>query len=243
MLLHIPHGSTLIPENERQAFVAEYLESEMRKMTDWGVDRIFNVGNKVEFAYSRLFCDVERFASGDSMENIGMGVCYTHTSDGLLMREVSRTKRKEIMKKYYWPHHHKLERAVAEEVARYGRCLIIDCHSFPGKPLPYEKDSLRPDFCIGFDCRCRGQAMELAALLEAKGYDVGINRPFAGALMPEVYFDDSRVVSVMIEVNRDLVYRKSAITDMNEVLRRTEKSFYSDNDVYLHKLKEYNQCV
>ncbi len=40
-----------------------------------------------------------------------------------------------------------------EELKRKGKSLIIDCHSFPEKPFPYEEDQSleRPDICIGTD--------------------------------------------------------------------------------------------
>lgn len=38
-----------------------------------------------------------------------------------------------------------------------------------------------------------------------RGFSVGVNRPFAGALVPNAYYgQDQRVQSVMIEVRRDL---------------------------------------
>lgn len=226
MLLHIPHASTFIPEDEKAQYSQSVLKDQLEKMTDWGAGQIFNVGQRIEFPYSRLLCDVERFADGDEMEKVGMGVCYTRTSDGRILRRVSAARRAEIMTKYYWPHHIKLENAVTDELHKYGRCLIIDCHSFPGVPLPYERDQLRPNFCIGFDRRCQVTGEAVASRLRNLGYTVGINRPFAGALMPIRYLDDDRVQSVMIEANRDLVGEPRVVQQMDGVLAGVEAEFY-----------------
>ena len=54
----------------------------------------------------------------------------------------------------YLPRHAQLERTVASVLARHGRCLGVDCHSFPSSPLPYERGPgahVRPDICIGTD--------------------------------------------------------------------------------------------
>jgi hypothetical protein len=54
---------------------------------------------------------------------------------------------------------------VSNVATELGRCLIIDCHSFPSVALPYELDQReeRADFCIG--CRgCRAIAAASAGL-------------------------------------------------------------------------------
>src|SRR5262249_62272815 len=89
------------------------------------------------------------------------------------------------------------------------RCLIIDGHSFPAAPLPYEddQDPTRPAICVGTDSvHTPDWLRELAREgFGALGYSVQIDRPFAGALVPlRHYRSDHRVHAVMIEVNRGL---------------------------------------
>lgn len=99
---------------------------------------------------------------------------------------------------YYRPHHVKLTDAVNAALAAHGRCLIIDAHSFPAVPLPYEldQDPNRPDFCIGTDSFHTPDSIASeaqASFLEA-GYTVTANRPFAGSLVPlEHYQQDKRL--------------------------------------------------
>ena len=118
-------------------------------------------------------------------------------------------KRDALLESYYWPHHRRLERLVGEHLAQYGRVLVIDCHSFPSTPQPYELDSAgkRPEICIGTDS-LHTPANLVSALrtsLAGHGFSTALNTPFAGALVPLRYYRQKlSVASVMIEVRRDL---------------------------------------
>jgi N-formylglutamate amidohydrolase len=108
---------------------------------------------------------------------------------------------------YDHPHHSKLTRMVDSCLEKHNQCLIIDCHSFPAQPLPYECDLNRPDICIGTDSYHTSTELKdyLSATFKALGYDVAIDSPFSGTIVPlKHYHKDQRVESVMIEVNRSL---------------------------------------
>jgi N-formylglutamate amidohydrolase len=54
-------------------------------------------------------------------------------------------------------------------------------------------------------CTCAALADVVHTFFTDRGFRVGVNRPFAGALVPNAYYGrDQRVQSVMIEVRRDL---------------------------------------
>jgi N-formylglutamate amidohydrolase len=112
------------------------------------------------------------------------------------------------MDQYYWPHHHRLDAMAARALEQFGRCVIIDAHSFPVAPMPTQVDfGDPPEIGIGTDARHTSD--ELADMVHTfftdHGFSVGMNRPFAGALVPNAYYGrDRRVQSVMIEVRRDL---------------------------------------
>ena len=68
-----------------------------------------------------------------------MGVTYTRGSLRQPLREQpTQEKRQELLQRYYIPHHQKLTDAVEESLLANNYCLIIDGHSFPALPLPYE---------------------------------------------------------------------------------------------------------
>jgi N-formylglutamate amidohydrolase len=162
VVLHIPHSSRRVPAEDRRPLRLDddALSNELLRMTDAYTDELFPMtpveAGRVTFPVSRLICDVERFPSDEDepMAARGMGVIYTRTSMGAVLRVASdAVERQSLLDRWYWPHHFKLERMVNDVAARSGGCLIVDCHSFPSVALPYEPDQAphRADICIGTD--------------------------------------------------------------------------------------------
>ena len=208
VILHIPHSSTLIPSGCQFLISKSDLTSEIDKMTDHKTDTLFVLAGakRLVFPVSRLVVDPERFIE-DPMESVGMGVVYTQTADGRPLRDISNTGRQALVDTYYHPHHAKLTQMVDTCLVQYGHCLIVDCHSFSAYPLPYEKDTNRPDICIGTCEFHTSSELEhsLSEPLTSMGYEVAINSPYSGTIVPlKHYYKDPRVSSVMIEVNRRL---------------------------------------
>jgi N-formylglutamate deformylase len=219
VVLHVPHDAALVPEDVRGQFTVgeEELHRELCMLTDHHTHELF-VGDHPEHLVirspvSRLVVDVERFEDDalEVMAERGLGVLYRCTSRLTpLRRDISSEERENLLRRYYRPHHAALERAVADVLAEFGRCLVLDCHSFPSTPLPYEAakpDAPRPDICVGTDgfhtslrvC----EAFENA--FRKQGWSVCRDEPFAGALVPASrYQKDSRVQGLMVEVNRKL---------------------------------------
>jgi len=117
-------------------------------------------------------------------------------------------RRKELLDRYFLSHHEALNVQVRESLFLTDEALIIDCHSFPRYPLPYELDQtpVRPQICIGADeFHTPNELIEaLRDAFTSQELSVDINAPFSGSIVPlEYYRTDSRVHSVMIEVRRD----------------------------------------
>ena len=215
VVMHIPHSSRRVPAEERQAILVDdtELNGELLRMTDAYTDELFPItpveAGRVIFPLSRLVCDVERFPSDENepMAARGMGVTYTRTSmGGVLRAQPDPADRQKCLDRWYWPHHSKLEHLVKDVAERSGVCLIVDCHSFPSVALPYELDQTSPraDICIGTDSFHTPWAVRdaIVAAAEADGYSVAVDAPFSGALVPlSSYQKDHRILSVMIEVN------------------------------------------
>ena len=208
IILHIPHASTVLPNEVAFLLGAENLAYEVDAMTDHHTDQLFDLlgAHRCIFPVSRLVVDPERFID-DPMESVGMGVVYMRTAEGEALRDISNMDRSALIDSYYHPHHTALTRMADECLEQHGRCLIIDCHSFPAQPLPYESDTNRPDICIGTDSYHTSAELKncLLKVFEAFGYRVAIDSPFSGSIVPlKHYHKDKRVASVMIEVNRSL---------------------------------------
>jgi N-formylglutamate amidohydrolase len=219
IVLHVPHDSYEIPEPVRKQFVLgdKELEAELLCMTDHNTLDLFSALSPneriVRAPVSRLVVDVERFADDrlEPMTERGMGAIYTVTSNlKPLRRPLSIQERETLIKNYYRPHHDKLEQVVSAVLATHNRCLIIDCHSFPDIALPYElvdPSVKRPDICIGADEYHSSKKLSESFIskFRALGWDVRLNDPFSGALVPmSRYRNDSRVSAIMLEINRRL---------------------------------------
>jgi N-formylglutamate amidohydrolase len=103
----------------------------------------------------------------------------------------------------------RLADGVAALLENFGRVLVVDCHSFPSRPLPYEIDQSpeRPDICLGTDSFHTPPWLTEIAWSEFReaGFCVEINRPFSGALVPARYLNNEPAVSgLMVELNRGL---------------------------------------
>ncbi len=208
MILHIPHSSTKIPKN--MIFKSD-INRELLRMTDWFTDELYHHedASRVVLHVSRLVCDVERFADDaqESMSKKGMGVCYTCNSYGEPFRDVDIKEKERILEHYYYPHHQKLTDAVNDELHQEGHSLIVDCHSFPNELHAYHTNLKRPDFCIGSDTFHTPPELVAFAkeLLQKKGYEVLVNEPYSGTMVPMKHYGKTKeVASIMIEINRRL---------------------------------------
>ncbi len=212
ILINVPHSATYIPTDELKYFTTPNLQHELDVMTDHYCDDLYDTGDRmIRFPISRLVCDPERFRDDaqEIMSTVGMGAIYRSCSDRSELKKVTDDHREELLRRYYDWYHNGFEMAVEECLDIYDKCLIIDGHSFPAVPLPYEldQDRNRPDICIGTDENHTPREFESAIVdfFRSRGYTVELNRPFAGTIVPMRYYrEDQRVMSVMIEANRRL---------------------------------------
>ncbi|MBN1467630.1 MAG: N-formylglutamate amidohydrolase [Fusobacteriaceae bacterium] len=215
VILHIPHSSMYIPDDLRSSFClgdAE-LEEEKLKMVDRYTDELFDsdLHQRIIFPVCRLVVDPERFAD-DSMETMakkGLGAVYTRTEEGNPLRtNLTEDDKEELIRRFYNPHHEKLLELTESVLNVYGKCLIIDCHSFPSSPLSFEDNKReRPDICIGTDdFHTPKKLSDLTVhLFEDAGFSAALNTPYAGSIVPiKYYHSNNNVDSIMIEMNRRL---------------------------------------
>ena len=220
LVLHIPHSSYCIPDIFRKDILLSDMELQknLHVFTDWRTDDLFfhrDFPCRIVSNISRMVCDMERFRDDaqEEMASHGFGAVYTRDAFLRPLRNFDETKREMILKQYYDPHHKKLEDTVGEKIREFGKCLIIDCHSFSGTPLPYEpeQEDDRPDFCIGtVDGHSHHHLVKTACdVLQTSDCTVALNYPYSGSMLPLKYWSDSRVQTIMIEINRSL-YQKYA---------------------------------
>jgi N-formylglutamate deformylase len=218
IIAHIPHSSMAIPEADRTGFLRtpDELESEVKKLNDHFTDKLFESSHadviSLVFPVNRFLVDVERFEEDESepMSDQGMGMLYTHDTEGKRFREgLSVNDREKLLLKYYRPHHQKLLQLVEQAIDTSGKVLIVDGHSFPTEPLPCDQsqEPNRPDICLGTDdFHTPPWLLDLTKkTFEAQGFTVCVNHPYSGTIVPlSLYRKDQRVSSIMIEINRRL---------------------------------------
>ncbi len=220
-LIHLPHSGKDIP----QYFLDDYLLSanELKEniyqycdlFTDELFDALLREFGGVKSNYSRLFFDPERFGD-DSAEPMqkkyGLGWFYENAI--LTKKPLRELNNKTKIRAYYDAHHKELNQKTAEKLALYDRCTIIDCHSFSNERYWFHDANIKlPDICIGFEENHVDR--ELLAIIqeEFKEYDIGINTPYVGSLVPTDYWgEDFRVKSVMIEINKKLYLEPDNLT-------------------------------
>ena len=209
VVCHIPHASREIPAWARADFCVseEELQSLLDFMTDADVDRLWSFvprEDRVVFETSRLVTDVERYLDDarEPMAALGMGMYYTHTPDGKKFRRRTQASY-DACRALYETHHRSLQTRVAAALQEANTCILLDCHSFHDgmTHTPYLPSSF-PDVCIGTNAEVSLVAREIVRIFESHGYQVALNRPFSGALVPTQLASDPRLTSVMIELNR-----------------------------------------
>ncbi|WP_396139872.1 N-formylglutamate amidohydrolase [Flavobacterium sp.] len=221
LILHIPHSSVNMPFLDGYIQDADKINNELIKLTDWYTDELFysESDSMIIPPFSRMFCDVERFENDEDeiMSKVGMGVLYESCDDGSLLRKVSPALRSRIIRDYYWKHHNALLEEVDKQLKNDGSCLIIDCHSYPSKPLIRDLDqtAARPDFNIGTDKYHTPQKLIDASIayFEQKGYSIGVDWPYKGTIVPLAHYQKNKKVnSIMLEVNRELYLNEPSNT-------------------------------
>lgn len=115
----------------------------------------------------------------------------------------------ERLSALYVPYHDALQGLVDAAIARFGRAVVIDCHSMPGFAA---MGSRRADIVLGdrYGLSCSGETISMIErAFNTAGYHVVRNSPYAGGFVTTHYGrsaqDPQRLAeTVQVEINRDL---------------------------------------
>lgn len=128
-------------------------------------------------------------------------------SDEIYREPLSVEAALERINRLYTPYHETLSGLLLDAKREFGLAVLIDCHSMPSSPTA-DRSVGRPDFVLGdrFGTSCSGELTRLAAAaLEAQGYAVSLNKPYAGGYITEHYGRPHKAQHVLqIEINRAL---------------------------------------
>ncbi len=165
-----------------------------------------------------LFDDVlPDYANTQSVRVIGgLGTIARIVSDGeeIYKRPLKLAEAIERIETLYKPFHDTLNKLLEETRRKFGYAILLDCHSMPSVQLK-PNGSSRPEFVLGdrFGHSCDMKLTRfLRDAISASGYDVQLNRPYAGGFITEHYGRPHRGIhAVQIEINRGLYMDETEI--------------------------------
>lgn len=224
-----PHSGRVYP---REFLAQSRLDSmTLRKSEDCFVDELFQGAAElgvplISARFPRAYLDVNRepyeldpelfadplpdYANSQSVRVVGgLGTIARIVADGeeIYRGRLSVDEALARIEQLYFPFHTALQALIAETKAQFGYCILVDCHSMPSAQMA-QSSGPRPDFVIGdrFGAACDPKLTRfLRDTLVTEGYDVQLNRPYAGGYITEHYGRPYRGVhAVQMEINRAL---------------------------------------
>lgn len=206
----------------------------LRRSEDCYVDQLFSGAPDfgaplVRALYPRAYLDVNRepYELDPEMFNDALPAFANTTSvrvgAGLgtiprivaTRREIYRAKltfqeAEQRIEAVYRPYHRALAGLIARAHARFGFCILIDCHSMPSTGLPVTAvgDPRTVDMVLGdrTGLSCADAITEaVEGFLSRRHYRVTRNNPYAGGFTTQHYGDPDNGTHVLqLEINRNL---------------------------------------
>jgi len=152
----------------------------------------------------------------------GLGVIPRVVANGrsIYHGKLEMSEARERINVYWRPYHATLARLMEENRDRFGRSILIDCHSMPREAVAQLENTKqgRPDIVIGdrFGASANSDLVdEIEAIFADAGFNVSRNAPFAGAYMVRQYGRPSRNQhAIQIEIDRS-IYLDEALVKPN----------------------------
>ena len=121
----------------------------------------------------------------------------------------------ERIERLYRPFHSALAELLETTRKRFGIAVLVDCHSMPSATMGQPPGG-RPHFVLGdrFGASCDARLTRfIRDILQGGGYDVQVNRPYAGGFITEHYGNPGHgVQSLQLEINRALYLDEATLT-------------------------------
>lgn len=134
------------------------------------------------------------------------------TGETVYRRRLAFSEAEARIRSCWEPYHAALAQLLAETRARFGFCLLIDCHSMPAHPAQIANP---PDFVLGdaHGTACAPRATRLVEeVLLGLGYRVRRNDPYAGGYVTRHYGRPRDAVhALQIEIARGLYMDETRI--------------------------------
>lgn len=243
MVFASPHSGCDYPED---LLAASRLDAAgLRRSEDCFVDELFGHVPRLgapllKALYPRAYLDPNRepyeldpamFAdalpphinAGSARVAAGLGTIARVVASGaeIYARKLSFDEAETRIRRLYRPYHAALTTLIDDTVARFGYCLLVDCHSMPsgsgdGRPAP--PDVVLGD-CFGISC-ARVMTAVAEDVLAGMGYTVARNAPYAGGFTTRHYGrPETGVHAMQVEINRRLYMDERTFTRRHDMSR------------------------
>jgi N-formylglutamate deformylase len=200
ILLSVPHCGTAFPDEIKDEYVAELIESP--DDTDWYVDQLYNFApslgiTMITAVLSRWVIDLNRHPESKPLYTDGRiitDLCPVTTflnqpfyRDGRMQVETSEIQRRT--KLYFNPYHQKLADLLEDLKSEFGTVLLWDCHSIR-QVVPTIQKQKFPDLILGSADGKSAHSLLIEKAWDAlakKGYTLEHNHPFKGGYITRHY--------------------------------------------------------
>lgn len=150
----------------------------------------------------------------------GLGTIARVVTNGeeIYREKLSFAEARQRIETLYYPYHTALQGLLEQTRAKFGACLLIDCHSMPsvGGPMDADPGLRRVDCVLGdrFGTSCAPAITDAAEqALHRAGYSVCRNVPYAGGYCTRHYGRPRQGIhALQIEINRALYMDEEAVT-------------------------------
>ena len=237
LVLASPHSGT--------EYLADFLAASrldpfaLRRSEDSFVDELFGAAPRLgapllSARFPRAYVDVNREAyeldpgmfsdalpgfvnAGSLRVRMGLGTIARIVASGeeIYTEKLRFAEAKRRIEFLYRPYHQVLRQLVEDTEARFGGCLIVDCHSMPSGACS-DCGQSGADIVLG-DCHgtaCAPEIVEAARrFLADRGFAVAINAPYAGGFTTAHYGCPS-------------VHRHALQVEINRALYMNERSYH-----------------
>lgn len=258
LVLSFPHSGSIYPDDfgADSRLTPEQLDFPSDKYVDELFADAKDLGySSIKANFPRSYVDVNRHQHDIDENMLEAGKWYGRLLPGSVQagatlfwsitnglniydRKLTHKEAKARLARYFIPYHQAMTQMVEETRAAHGRAYIIDCHSMTRFDTALRGGKERPQIDIGTRSgeSCASDLSDkMAELFEARGYEVGINKRFAGGEVtlrygwPEL---DQHIFQV--ELRRDL-YMDEATRARNENFLKVK----ADCAAILRDFKDY----
>lgn len=132
--------------------------------------------------------------------------------------KISKAEANARIREVWKPYHRMLNALLEEARQRFGRAVLIDCHSMPREALETVKSrkNIRPQVVIGDRYGASASEQVVAAVeaaFQAEGFKTARNVPFAGAHILRAYGRPAQHRhAVQVEIDRSLYMDEKTLT-------------------------------